>query len=116
VDGESVEVAEMTTQEPTREEIVTKTLDTLDRPEITHPADINNLMTVLLGFFQMEQNKPCPNASEIWRRAIPYLLAHRHSDCESLEREEFPEGTLGAWMKQALRDELRRRSGESDEA
>lgn len=106
----------MPTQEPTREEIVTKTLDTLDRPEITHPADINNLMTVLLGFFQMEQNKPCPNANEIWRRAPPYLLAYRYSDCESLEREEFPEGTLGAWMKQALRDELRRRSGKSDEA
>jgi hypothetical protein len=106
----------MPTQEPTREETVTKTLDTLDRPEITHPADINNLMTVLLGFFQMEQNKPCPNASEIWRRAVPYLLAHRHSDCESLEREEFPEGTLGAWMKQALRDELGRRSGNSAEA
>lgn len=96
----------MATQEPTREEIVTKTLDALDRPDITHPADINNLMTVLLGFFQIEQNKPCPNASQIWRRAAP-LLAHRLSDCESLEREEFPDGTLGAWMKQALRDELR---------
>ena len=35
----------MPTQEPTREEVVTKTLDTLDRPDITHPADINNLMT-----------------------------------------------------------------------
>ncbi|HWN14440.1 MAG TPA: hypothetical protein VNU02_11290 [Candidatus Dormibacteraeota bacterium] len=106
----------MPTQEPTREEVVTKTLDTLDRPDITHPADINNLMTVLLGFFQMEQNKPCPNANQIWRRAVPYLLAYRYSDCESLKREEFPEDTLGAWMKQALRDELRRRSVKSDEA
>ena len=106
----------MPTQEPTREEIVTKTLDTLDRPDITHPADINNLMTVLLGFFQMEQNKPCPNANQIWRRAVPYLLAHRYSDCESLELQEFPEGTLGAWMKEALRDELRRRAGQADKA
>jgi hypothetical protein len=102
--------------EPTREETVTKTLDILDRPDITHPADINNLMTALLGFFQMGQNKPCPNASQIWRRAVPHLLAHRRFECESLEREESPEDTLGAWMKQALRDELRRRSVKSGEA
>ena len=47
----------MPTQEPTREEVVTKTLDTLDRPDITHPADINNLMFHVLGLAAMEQNK-----------------------------------------------------------
>jgi hypothetical protein len=41
---------------------------------------------------------------------VPHLLAYRHFDWESLERGEFAERSLGAWMKQALRDEVRRRS------
>jgi hypothetical protein len=105
----------MPTQEPTHEEIVSKTLDLLERPDITHPADLMSLMTVLVGYFQMGRNTPCPDASQVWGRAVPHLLAYRDFDPESLERQEFPEGSLGAWMKQALRDELRRRAANSEQ-
>jgi hypothetical protein len=99
---------------PIRDETVTKTLDLLER--FKHPADQSNLLTALAGFLSVDQNKPCPNASQIWGRAVPHLLAYRHFDPESLERQEFPEGSLGAWMKQAVRDELRRRAQKQGEA
>jgi hypothetical protein len=60
---------------PAREAIVTKTLDLLDRPDITHPADINYLMAVILGYLEAGRNKPCPDASLIW--SGPCLICSR---------------------------------------
>jgi len=85
---------------PEDEDIMARCVEILDRPGL-HFADRDNVMAAATGCFQKNFDRPCPDSVTVWQRAIPHLVTASYV-LEILDTDEFVDGSLGAWVKQAV--------------